>query len=156
MKKHHLQVALTIVLAITLVIATLVLVDVNEERKFLRFNVDTRCYSEFSSFCQGCRVKWDEMDEEARTQQKEENQRHLYTALQLYGFSSYLEDENFGSLLHYLWKLSIKGELYEIMDDDMADQLNALYPHLGKEEGSALAKDAYDRLVGLAALKGQE
>lgn len=155
MKKHHIHVVLTIVLAVALVTATIILINVNEERKFLQSNVDTLCYSEFSSFCQGLWVKWDEMDEEACARQKEENLRHLYTAHRLYSISSYSEDENVGLLLGYLYQLSIKGELYGIMDDDMADRLNFLYPHLGKEDGSALAKDAYDSLVALAASKEQ-
>jgi len=156
MKKHYIHVALTVVLAVALVTASIILADVNEERKFLKSNVDDRCYSEFASFCQGLRMKWDEMDEEACARQKEENLRHLYTARRLYSISSYSEDKNFGLLLGYLYQLSIKGELYGIMDDDIADRLNFLYPHLGKEDGSALAKDAYDRLAALAALKGQD
>lgn len=38
----------------------------------------------------------------------------------------------------------------------MADRLNYLYPHIGKEDAPALAKDAYDRLAALAVSKEQE
>ena len=156
MKKHYLHTALTIVLAVTLVVVTVIFINVNEDKKFLKSNVDTQCYSEFASFCQGCRVNWDGMDEETRARQKEENLRHLYTALQLYSYSSYSDNQDFGLLLGYLYQLSLKGELYDIMDDDNVDRLNYLYPHIGKEDGPALAKDAYDRLAALAVSKEQE
>ena len=70
MKKHYLHTALTIVLAVTLVVVTVIFINVNEDKKFLKSNVDTQCYSEFASFCQGCRVNWDGMDEETRVRAK--------------------------------------------------------------------------------------
>lgn len=156
MKKHYFHTALTIVLAAALVAVTVIFINVNEDKKFLKSNVDILCYSEFASFCQGCRVNWGEMAAEACVRQKEENLRHLYTAYQLYSYSSYSDNPDFGRLLGYLYQLSLKGELYDIMDDDMVDRLNYLYPHIGKEDGPELTKDAYDRLAALTDSKGQE
>lgn len=153
MKKHYIHIALTIILAVALVIETFVLIDVNEERKYGSSGIDSICYSEFASFCSGCWVNWEAMDEAARVRQREENDRHLYTAYRLCSGSSYAENENFVLLVGYLYQLSEKGTLYDVMDGDMAERLNAFYPHLGKEDGSALAGDIYDRLSALAALR---
>ena len=156
MKKHYFHTALTVILAAALVAGTVIFINVNEDKKFLKSNVDILCYSEFASFCQGCRVNWEGMDAETCVRQKEENLRHLYTTYQLYSYSSYSDNPDFGRLLGYLYQLSLKGELYDIMDDDMVDRLNYLYPHIGEEDGSALAKDAYERLAALSTLKEQE
>lgn len=153
MKKHYIHTALTIILAAALVIETVVLIDVNEERKYRSSGIDSICYSEFASFCSGSWVNWEAMDEEARADQKEKNYQHLYVAYRLCGGTSYAGNENFVLLVGYLYQLSVKDILYDIMDDDVAESLNAFYPHLDKEDSSALAGDIYDRLSALAALK---
>lgn len=50
MKKHYFHTALTVILAAALVAVTVIFINVNEDKKFLKSNVDILCYSEFASF----------------------------------------------------------------------------------------------------------